>query len=198
MKKDIEALSYAVGMSIGGSLMEQQLSDIDFDAFSQGMKDVLEQKTLKMEPTQAGEIIQEYMQQMMTQKFEVNKVAGEEFLAENTKKEGVITTESGLQYEVLAEGEGEQPSTQSSVTVHYEGRLLDGNVFDSSYTRGEPATFGVTQVIKGWTEALQLMNKGAKYRLYIPQELAYGPQAPGSLIQPYMALVFDVELIDFN
>ncbi len=198
MKEELEAVSYAVGMSIGGSLMEQHLSNIDFDLFAQGVEDILMEKPLKMEPNQASAVIQQYMQRMMSQQFEVNKKAGEEFLAENFKKEGVTTTLSGLQYEVITEGEGDSPTTQSTVTVHYEGTLLDGQVFDSSVKRGEPATFGVTQVIKGWTEALQLMKKGTKLRLYIPQELAYGAQAPGGLIQPYMALIFDVELIDFN
>lgn len=198
MKEELEAVSYAVGLSIGGSLREQHLADIDFDLFAQGVEDILKGKSLKMDPEQAGAVIQQYMQRMMQQQFEVNKKAGEEFLADNFKKEGVITTLSGLQYEILNEGEGDSPSTSSNVTVHYEGRLLDGQIFDSSIRRGEPATFGVTQVIKGWTEALQLMKKGSKYRLYIPQELAYGPQAPGGLIQPYMALIFDVELIDFK
>ena len=198
MKEELEAVSYAVGMSIGGSLKEQHLAEIDVELFVQGVEDILKERSLKMQPEAAGAVIQQYMQRMMQQQFEVNKTAGEEFLAENFKKDGIITTLSGLQYEVLTEAEGEKPTSSSSVTVHYEGRLLDGQVFDSSISRGEPATFGVTQVIKGWTEALQLMSKGAKYRLYIPQELAYGPQAPGGLIQPYMALVFDVELIDFK
>ncbi len=198
MKEELDAVSYAVGMSIGGSLMSQHLAKINVELFTQGVVDVLNSSDLKLSPEEADAVIQQYMQNVMQQQFEVNKKAGEEFLAENFKKEGIVTTLSGLQYEVLEEGTGESPSTASHVTVHYEGRLLDGQVFDSSMSRGEPANFGVTQVIKGWTEALQLMKKGSKYRLYIPQDLAYGPQAPGGLIQPYMALIFDVELIDFK
>jgi FKBP-type peptidyl-prolyl cis-trans isomerase len=122
---------------------------------------------------------------------------GEDFLATNFKKEGVHTTISGLQYEVVQEGEGEKPGAAAQVTVHYHGTLLDGTIFDSSIQRGQPATFGVNQVIPGWTEALQLMKKGAKYRLYIPQNLAYGANPhPSGAIKPYMALIFDVELLE--
>jgi len=162
------------------------------------LEDVLQGKPTKYSPEQANAIIQQFMEKATQQQFEANKLAGEKFLSENFKKEGVKTTLSGLQYEVIKEGEGNHPSVNSTVTVHYEGTLIDGTVFDSSIKRGTPATFGVSQVIPGWTEALQLMNKGSKYRLYIPQELAYGAHAPGGSIQPYMALIFDVELIDFK
>ena len=134
---------------------------------------------------------------MMEKKFEGNKSIGAGFLAENAEREAVKTTDSGLQYEVVTEDEGEKPEATSHVTVHYHGTLIDGTVFDSSVDRGEPTSFGVNQVIPGWTEALQLMNKGSKYRLYIPQELAYGANPhPGGAIEPYMALIFDVELIE--
>lgn len=127
-----------------------------------------------------------------------NKKTGTDFLAANAQKEGVITTASGLQYKVLKEGTGTIPTASSKVKVHYEGRLIDGTVFDSSYERGEPAVFGVTQVIKGWTEGLQLMKEGAKYQMYIPENLAYGSQARGEFIKPYETLVFDVELISIQ
>lgn len=128
---------------------------------------------------------------------EENKVAGEAFLAENTKKENIVTTASGLQYEILAEGEGPSPSATTSVTVHYKGTTLDGKEFDSSYSRNEPATFPLNRVIAGWTEGLQLMNAGAKYRFFIPSELAYGQRGAGADIGPNAALIFEVELLKF-
>ena len=132
----------------------------------------------------------------MDVKFEANKGIGDAFFAENAKREEIQSTDSGLQFEVITKGEGALPSAESNVTVHYHGTLIDGTVFDSSVDRGEPTTFGVSQVIAGWTEALQLMNTGAKYRLYIPQDLAYGANPhPGGPIEPFMALIFDVELI---
>ena len=144
----------------------------------------------------ANDIIEKYLQSAGEAKFAQNKLAGEEFLIENRSKDNVLVTESGLQYEILQQGEGKNPTLYDTVTVHYHGSLIDGTVFDSSITRGEPATFGVNQVIPGWTEALQLMNVGSKFRLYIPQELAYGAHPhPGGPIQPFSALVFDVELL---
>lgn len=199
MSEELNTVSYCVGMSIAESLKQQNLSNLSVDVFSEAIEDVFQGKNLKFTPEQANSIIQQYMQKEMEQKFAVNKTAGEAFLAENFKKEGVKTTLSGLQYEVLKEGEGEgHPGQTSQVTVNYHGTLIDGTVFDSSVQRGTPATFGVNQVIPGWTEALQLMKKGSKYRLYIPQELAYGANAPGGAIQPYMTLIFDVELLDFK
>jgi FKBP-type peptidyl-prolyl cis-trans isomerase FklB len=151
---------------------------------------------MKYSPEQANEIIQKYIQEITASKFEVFKKEGEDFLAENAKKPGVTTTASGLQYEVINEGDGPKPKSTDTVNVHYHGTLIDGTVFDSSVTRGIPATFGVHQVIKGWTEALQLMPVGSKYRLYIPQDLAYGAHLhPGGAIKPFMALIFDVELL---
>jgi FKBP-type peptidyl-prolyl cis-trans isomerase FklB len=142
-------------------------------------------------------VIQQFLAKESEAKFGGNKTAGEAFLAENAKREGVQVTASGLQYEVIEKGAGDMPTATSNVTVHYHGTLADGTVFDSSVERGQPASFGVNQVIPGWTEALQLMPKGAKYRLYIPQELAYGATPhPGGPIEPYMALIFDVELLD--
>lgn len=197
MATDKEAVSYCVGMSMGGSLMQQDLGDLSPEIIAEAISDIFTGKELKFTPQQANEIIQQFVNEQGEKKYAANKEAGEQFLAENAKKEGVQVTDSGLQFEVVNEGAGEKPGPTSTVTVHYHGTLPDGTVFDSSVTRGEPATFGVNQVIKGWTEALQLMNKGAKYRLYIPQELAYGANPhPGGPIEPFMALVFDVELLD--
>lgn len=177
--------------------MQQDLGDLSPEIIAEAISDIFTGKELKFTPQQANEIIQQFVNEQGEKKYAANKEAGEQFLAENAKKEGVQVTDSGLQFEVVNEGAGEKPGPTSTVTVHYHGTLPDGTVFDSSVTRGEPATFGVNQVIKGWTEALQLMNKGAKYRLYIPQELAYGANPhPGGPIEPFMALVFDVELLD--
>jgi FKBP-type peptidyl-prolyl cis-trans isomerase FklB len=197
MSEEIKAVSYCVGMSLAGSLMQQNLQGISPEIMAQAVGDVFQGKPSPYSPEQANEIIQNYLNVAIEKQFKANKEAGEKFLAENFKKEGVHTTVSGLQYEVIEEGKGKTPTATSQVTVHYHGTLLDGSVFDSSVERNSPATFGVNQVIPGWTEALQLMKEGSKYRLYIPQELAYGQQPhPGGPIQPYMALIFDVELIE--
>mmetsp|Transcript_2853 Transcript_2853/g.3943 ORF Transcript_2853/g.3943 Transcript_2853/m.3943 type:complete len:200 (+) Transcript_2853:8-607(+) len=197
MSNEMEAVSYCVGMSLGGSLMQQNLQDLAPEVIAEAISDAFKGNKMKYTPEQANEIIQAFMQAQSEKNYAGNKEAGEAFLAETAKKDGVLATDSGLLYEVIEAGEGEKPTAANTVTVHYHGTLPDGTVFDSSVTRGEPATFGVTQVIKGWTEALQLMPKGAKYRLYIPQDLAYGAQPhPGGPIEPFMALVFDVELLD--
>ena len=196
MTEEIKAVSYCVGMSIAGSLLQQDLEGIDADVMAQAIRDVFEGKTLSYQPEQANDIIQQYLAKASMEKFEAVKKEGEDFLANNAAKAGVTITASGLQYEVLTEGNGPKPGATDHVTVHYHGTLIDGIVFDSSVHRGQPATFGVHQVIAGWTEALQLMSVGAKYRLYIPQELAYGANPhPGGAIKPYSALIFDVELL---
>lgn len=196
MSQDIQAVSYCIGLSVADNLLQQDLGGIDPTVMAEAISDVFQGKTMKYSPEQANEIIQKYIQEITTSKFEVYKNEGESFLAENAKKEGVTTTDSGLQYEVIEEGTGAKPKSTDTVNVHYHGTLIDGTVFDSSITRGIPATFGVHQVIKGWTEALQLMPVGSKYRLYIPQDLAYGAHPhPGGAIKPFMALVFDVELL---
>ena len=142
--------------------------------------------------------VKELRSKQLEEQFGENKAAGEKFLAENAKKEGVVTTESGLQYKIIKAGKGEIPTKESTVKVHYKGTLIDGTEFDSSYSRKEPAKFGVTNVIKGWTEALQLMPVGSKWELYIPQELAYGERQSGSHIKPFSALVFEVELLEIE
>lgn len=199
MSQEIEAASYCVGMSLGGSLLQQNLEGLSTEVIAQAIKDAFEGKQMKYTPEEANGIIQKYLAGISEVKFGKNKEAGAAFLAENAKKDGVTVTASGLQYEVVEAGEGDMPSETSQVSVHYHGTLIDGTIFDSSVQRGEPATFGVNQVIKGWTEALQLMPKGSKYRLYIPEELAYGASPhPGGPIEPHMALIFDVELIEIN
>lgn len=193
----MKAVSYCIGMSVAGSLKQQNLGDISPKVISEAISDMFEGKESKYTQEEADGIIQKYLQGVMEKKFEANKGISEGFLGENGERDNVQTTDSGLQIEVLTEGEGAKQSAESNVTVHYHGTLIDGTVFDSSVDRGEPATFGVSQVIKGWTEALQLMSIGSKYRLYIPQDLAYGanPQ-PGGPIEPFMALIFDVELLE--
>jgi len=197
MTEELEAVSYCVGMSLAGSLQQQNLTDLSPDILAGAIKDAFAGKELKYNAQEADGIIQNFLKSKMDAQFAVNKDAGAAFLAENTKKDGVTTTESGLQYEVILAGEGAKPSAESNVTVHYHGTLIDGTVFDSSVERGSPASFGVNQVIKGWTEALQLMPAGSKYRLYIPEHLAYGHSPhPGGPIEPFMALIFDVELLE--
>jgi FKBP-type peptidyl-prolyl cis-trans isomerase len=199
MTEEINAVSYCVGMSIASSLMQQNLEAIDTTIMAQAIKDVFEGNTLQYQPEQANEFIQRYLDRVSMLKFESIKNEGEAFLAENASKNGVQITESGLQYEVIIEGQGPKPGASDNVTVHYHGTLINGEVFDSSVQRGQPATFGVHQVIPGWTEALQLMTEGSKYRLYIPQELAYGATPhPGGAIKPYSALIFDVELLSVS
>lgn len=197
MTEDIKAVSYCVGMSIAGSLMQQDLDGISPEVLAEAIADAFAGKEPLYTPEMANTIIQNYLQSAGEAKFGQNKEAGEAFLNENKLKTGIHTTTSGLQYEILTEGNGNKPAATDSVTVHYHGTLIDGTVFDSSVMRGQPATFGVHQVIPGWTEALQLMNTGAKFRLYIPQELAYGAHPhPGGPIKPYSALIFDVELLE--
>ncbi len=196
MTEELNNVSYAIGLSVASSLKEQNLDQLDPTVLSNAIKDVFENKTPKFTPNEAQDIIQNYLKELSEKQFAKNKEEGEAFLTENGSKTGITTTASGLQFEVVVEGTGKTPSATDVVEVHYHGTLINGNVFDSSIERGTPATFGVNQVIKGWTEALQLMKEGSKYRLYIPQDLAYGAHPhPGGPIEPLMALIFDVELI---
>lgn len=197
MSEDLKNVSYCVGMSLGESLMQQNLKGLSVEDLAQAISDTFEGKQLKFTPQEANQIIQGFLQAKSEEQYGANKEAGEKFLTDNAKRDEVTVTASGLQYEVLSEGNGAKPSATDQVTVHYHGTLTNGTVFDSSVERGQPATFGLNQVIKGWTEGLQLMSKGAKYRFYIPQDLAYGATPhPGGPIEPYMTLVFDVELLD--
>ena len=194
-----DKVSYAVGLSIAESLKSQQLGGLDLNLLKEGIQDIFDQRELKINPQEANGLIQAYLEEANSAAFGENKEKGIAFLEENKNKDGVSVTASGLQYEIIQDGTGNKPSSTDNVTVHYHGTLIDGTVFDSSTERGTPASFGVNQVIPGWTEALQLMSVGAKFKLYIPQELAYGANPhPGGPIQPYSALIFDVELIEIK
>ena len=194
-----EKVSYAVGMSIAESLKSQKLDNLDLNMLKNGIEDVFENNTFKVNPSEANELIKSYMDEANNAAYGENKQKGIDYLKENQKRSEIKTTESGLQYEILTEAEGARPSSTDNVTVHYHGTLIDGTVFDSSVERGTPASFGVHQVIPGWTEALQLMNVGSKYRLHIPQELAYGANPhPGGPIEPFSALIFEVELLSIQ
>jgi len=200
----MDKLSYALGLGIGQQLAQMGAGkDMNIDDFAQAIRDVLDGNELKVKHSEAQLIVEGYFMQQQqrmaaenAEKGKAAKAEGEKYLAEHAKKEGVITLPSGLQYQVLKEGNGKKPTAKDSVKCHYEGFLIDGTVFDSSVQRGEPAVFGLQQVIAGWTEGLQLMSEGAKYRFFIPYRLAYGEGGAGQLIPPYAALIFDVELIE--
>ena len=191
----MDKFSYGLGMGIGQNLLSMGVKGMSVEDFVKGLIDVLEGNKTELTHSEAQKVVNEHFQKLAEEAYAVNKQAGEKFLAENAKKEGVVVLPSGLQYEVLAEGNGKKPSATDRVQCHYEGTLIDGTIFDSSIKRGEPAVFGVNQVIRGWVEALQLMQEGAKWRLYIPYDMAYGEHGAGEMIPPYSALVFDVELI---
>ena len=191
MYSDLEKVSYAVGMSIGESLKAQNLEDIDTKKLSLAMDTIFKNQDPLFTPEEANSIIQAYLDTKKHAAYGSLKLEGEKFLENNKSNKDIQTTESGLQYEIIKSGNGKRPSKVDSVSVHYHGTLIDGTVFDSSVERGTPASFGVHQVIPGWTEALQLMDIGSKYRLFIPQELAYGANPhPGGPIQPFSALIF--------
>lgn len=190
----MDKVSYALGMSIGHQLQQMNATDLNIDDFAQAITDVFNGDA-KLSDAEAQAAVQDFFSRKAEEQAKAAKAEGENFLAENAKKEGVKTLPSGLQYKVLREGDGRKPSATDKVECHYEGTLINGEVFDSSYRRGETATFGLNQVIKGWTEGLQLMQEGAKYRFFIPYNLAYGERGAGQSIPPYAALIFDVELI---
>lgn len=201
---DTEAkqFSYVVGMDVGGSLNDLD-ADLDVDTVIMAIRDVVEGNELLLTEAQANELKQAFFQKRQQKAAEQakeqaaeNREQGEAFLAENANKEGIETTESGLQYEVIEEGSGDRPAESDRVTVHYTGTLIDGTVFDSSRERGQPATFALNQVIPGWTEGLQLMKEGGHYKFYIPSDLAYGERGAGDVIEPGSTLIFDVELIE--
>lgn len=201
-EKQLDRLSYALGLSMGNNFRSSGINELNVEDFSDGLAAVFYGSQPKMSYDEAKEVIRVFFTELEEkQKAEaakmadVNKAAGEEFLAKNGARAEVKTLPSGLQYEVITEGNGAQPTAADQVEVHYTGRLIDGTVFDSSVDRGVPATFGVTQVIPGWVEALQLMKAGSKWRLFIPSALAYGPQGAGPVIGPNATLIFDVELL---
>ncbi|MBO5406051.1 MAG: FKBP-type peptidyl-prolyl cis-trans isomerase [Bacteroidales bacterium] len=191
----MEKVSYALGMSIANNLMASGIKNLNTEEFVKAIKASLAGEQPAMSVVEAQQVLNDYFTKLQEEQTAAVKAEGEAFLAENAKKEGVVTLPSGLQYKVLNAGTGATPKASDSVECHYEGRLIDGSVFDSSYQRGETATFGVTQVIAGWVEALQLMKEGDKWQLYIPYNLAYGERGAGAQIPPYATLIFDVELV---
>lgn len=196
LKTEKDSASYSLGVNIANNLISQGLGDVDVEMLMAGMKDIYEKRGSKIPEAQTQVIIQKYMEGFQKRANEVYLKEGEEFLAKNKKKAGVTTTASGLQYEVITMGTGPKPGPTATVNTHYHGTLIDGTVFDSSVDRGQPISFGLNQVIKGWTEGLQLMPEGSKFRFYIPYDLAYGANPrPGGPIKPFMMLIFDVELI---
>ncbi|MFL2590095.1 MAG: FKBP-type peptidyl-prolyl cis-trans isomerase [Parvicellaceae bacterium] len=195
---ELDSVSYSLGVNIGENI-KTQFEDINLDNFEAGIKDVLEKDLeAKISDNQAQAIIQSYFSKKQQKQSESVIEEGINFLRENGKREGVTTLASGLQYEVINDGTGPKPTIEDNVTTHYHGTLIDGTVFDSSVDRGEPASFPVGGVIKGWTEALQLMAVGSKWKLYVPYDLAYGERGAGPQIGPYSTLIFEVELISIN
>ncbi len=198
-KNELENVSYCFGINIAQNMKQQGMNEIDSSLLAKGINDYLSNNKLEIQEDQVQAILQKYFKELQEKQFEGNIAKGKEFLAENAKRKEVTTLPSGLQYEVITEGTGVKPKAADKVTTHYHGTLINGTVFDSSVDRGEPATFPVNGVIKGWVEALQLMNMGSKWRLYVPEDLAYGANPhPGGPIEPYSTLIFDIELISIN
>ena len=195
---EMEKVSYSLGVNVATGVKAQGLETLDINAISKAMSDVFEGNDLDISEEESMEILQEYFGKIAAEKQAQASEAGSAFLTENAAKDGVVTTDSGLQYEIISSGNGDKPSATVQVTVHYHGMLTDGTVFDSSIDRGEPATFPVNGVIPGWIEALQLMSVGDKWKLTIPSNLAYGDRGAGGLIGPGATLVFEVELLKIN
>ena len=196
---NMDKTSYAVGLSFGQHLAQSKIKGLDYQSFAKGVEAMCEGKQPEIDLKEAQELLNKFFAKLEEEakaQFAQVREAGEKFLAENGKRANVVTLPSGLQYEIITEAIGQKPVATDKVKVHYHGTLIDGTVFDSSVRRGEPATFGVTQVIQGWVEALQLMPVGSKWKLYIPYNLAYGEQGAGQMIAPYSALIFEVELLE--
>ena len=191
----MDKISYALGLSMGQNLLGSGVTSLNYADLAAGIKDVLEKNQPQISYQEAQTVLNKFFSELEEKLVGEAKASGEAFLAENAKREGVKVTDSGLQHEVLEETIGQKPKATDKVRVHYEGTLIDGTVFDSSYKRGESITFGLNQVIKGWTEGLQLMSIGSKYKLYLPYQLAYGERGAGANIPPYSALIFTVELL---
>ncbi|HYG38900.1 MAG TPA: FKBP-type peptidyl-prolyl cis-trans isomerase [Cytophagales bacterium] len=195
LNSEIDSISYSMGISIAKNIKSQGLDSVNAEAFAKGLKDVFNNDSLLIDSEEGQNMLATYFQKIHNEKLEANASAGRKFLEENKTKEGVRTTESGLQYQVIKEGTGPTPVLSDRVKVHYHGTLIDGTVFDSSVDRGEPVTFAVNAVIPGWTEALQLMKVGSKYKVFIPSELAYGERGAPPVIGPNSTLIFDIELL---
>ncbi len=193
----IDTTSYSLGISLGNRLKSQGASDLDYRSVIMAIEDILENKVVRLDQAFSDSLNFAYFQNQRNSMFADAKKEGEDFLSKNGQRPEVTTTESGLQYEVLVAAEGPKPSSTTSVTVHYVGKLISGEMFDSSVDRGQPATFPLNRVIPGWTEGLQLMSSGAKYRFFIPYDLAYGSRGAGQSIPPFSTLIFDVELLEF-
>lgn len=192
----MDKVSYALGLSIGNNFQNSGISNLQVEDFVKGLQDVLSGNKPEISYDEAKEVINDFFVKLQQEKLENNKKAGAEFLSINRNKEGVVELPSGLQYQVLKKGNGEKPKATDKVKCHYHGTLINGTVFDSSVERGEPAVFGVNQVIPGWVEALQMMETGSKWRLFIPSTLAYGEHGASETIEPNSTLIFDVELLD--
>lgn len=188
-------ISYALGLSIGQNLQGSGIKNINAEEFVKGMNDIFSNKKPELSENEINQILDDFFNKLKKDQVKVNQEEGEKFLKTNKNREGVVTLPSGLQYEIITKGNGPTPKASDTVKTHYHGTLIDGSIFDSSVQRGEAATFGVSQVISGWVEALQLMPKGSKWRLFIPSELAYGERGAGS-IGPNSTLIFEVELLD--
>lgn len=197
-KGQMDTLSYSVGILVGSNLASQGIKDVEVSDLAIGLSDAMSGGELRISMEEANQILQAYVESQQSKLMAESIGEGAAFLEANAKREGVMTTASGLQYEVLIKGEGAMPGLKDKVTTHYHGTLIDGTVFDSSYDRGQPASFPVSGVIAGWTEALQMMPVGSKWRLYVPYDLAYGERGAGGKIKPYAALIFDVELLSID
>ncbi|MBL6657183.1 MAG: FKBP-type peptidyl-prolyl cis-trans isomerase [Flavobacteriales bacterium] len=194
----MDSVSYSLGVSLANNLKTSGFETVESDAISSAFNDVFSENDVKISEEDANALIQDYFMELSQKKSQEAISKGQAFLDENAKKEGVVTTASGLQYQVLTQGQGTKPAASDEVTVHYHGTLIDGTVFDSSVDRGQPASFPVGGVIQGWVEALQLMNVGSKYKLFIPSNLAYGERGAGGSIGPNETLIFEVELLSIN
>ena len=198
LETEIDSVSYALGVNLGSNVKKSGMEEINTDAFGAAATAILAGEELKMTEEEAMKVLNDYFGAIQMRKAEAATAEGRTWLAENAKKEGVTTTASGLQYSIIESGSGATPSLTDQVTTHYTGKLIDGTTFDSSVERGQPATFPVNGVIVGWTEALQLMKEGDKWKLYIPSELAYGERSPSPAIPANSVLIFDIELISVN
>ena len=199
LETDADKFSYGLGMLIGERVLKQY-GDVNYDLVLQGMKAQHKDEATPMTMEEAGKVLDAALEKSHATKSDASKKRGEDYLKTNAEKDGVKVTASGLQYQVITEGEGDgaKPAATDKVTVHYRGTLIDGTEFDSSYARGEPASFGLNQVIPGWTEGVQLMSVGSKYQFFIPYNLAYGERGAGASIGPFEALIFEIELIELN